>query len=164
MIQVNHPEGQAVRFTWFLAVSIAILWVPVSKSGRVSAARVDAQTKRDDSPATVSGAPAPIELREGLAIASPARDRRAAISTDPITAQVIAGQWTMPRAGDTATVPGGRPARWESVKAGADGWFSHPSLRGGYIAFTVPSAEASVMMLEASGHSLVYAGGEPRRR
>jgi pimeloyl-ACP methyl ester carboxylesterase len=68
----------------------------------------------------------------------------------------------MPRAGDAATFPGGRTGRWETVKAGAGGRFSQLALHGGYLATTISSADTAIMMLEASGHSMVYVEGEPR--
>jgi len=110
-------------------------------------------------PATV---PAPIDLREGLAISGAGSRRREAVATDPIAALMVAGDWAMPKAGDAVVFSGGRTGNWEPVKAGADGWFSHPALRGGYFASTFSWAKAGVMILEASGHSLVYANGEPR--
>ncbi len=104
--------------------------------------------------------PAAIELREGLALSLGARDRRAPISTDPVTALVVAGQWTMPRAGEAVAETGGKFPRWEPIKAGADGAFARPG--GGYIAFAVSSADRTVMMLEATGHAMVTVNGEPR--
>ena len=59
--------------------------------------------------------------------------------------------------------PGSHTPHWELVRAGADGWFSDAALRGGYVASTFFSApKAAVMILEASGHSLVYVDHEPR--
>ena len=68
----------------------------------------------------------------------------------------------MPRSGDSVTFPGGQAKKWEPVKAGADGWFSGGALRGGYLATSFSAPEASVMMLEAAGHGMVYVDGEPR--
>jgi pimeloyl-ACP methyl ester carboxylesterase len=102
--------------------------------------------------------PAVIELREGLGVALPLRDRRAAIASDPVAMQVVAGKWTMPRAGENVGDPGGA-RRWEPVKAGADGTFAGTG--GGYIAFAVSSPDDVVMMLEASGHAMVTVNAEP---
>jgi poly(3-hydroxybutyrate) depolymerase len=140
-------------------VTLAIVAALVSGPGRLPAAAIEVSTEPDDPPAAPA-ARRVIELRGGLAISIPAPQRRAAISADPIAAQVAAGTWTMPRAGDAVTFPGGQRARWEPVKAGADGSFS--ALRDGYAAFTISSKDAAVMMLEASGHAKVYALGAPR--
>jgi pimeloyl-ACP methyl ester carboxylesterase len=110
-------------------------------------------------PATVT---APIELQAGLAISGAPSHRRDAIGTDPVAAQMIAGRWTMPKAGDAVDFSGGHKENWEPVNAAADGWFSHPALRGGYLASTFSSPKTTVMILEACGHSLVYANREPR--
>jgi predicted peptidase len=104
---------------------------------------------------------ATIELKEGLAISS-VRARRVAVDIDPIAAQVVAGRWVMPLSGDSVEFPGGQAKKWEPVKARADGWFSGGALRGGYLAASFSSPVASVMMLEAAGHGMVYVDGEPR--
>ncbi len=104
----------------------------------------------------------PIELRAGVAISGINRERRAAVAIDPVAAQIVAGTWAMPKAGDLVTAPQGQSRRWESVKVGPDGWFSGAAIRGGYLALTVNSADDRVMMLEASGHAMVYAANEPR--
>ena len=100
-----------------------------------------------------------IELREGLrrrwGFAIVARRSR----SDPVAAQVVAGRWTMPRAGEAVADPGGPARRWEPVKAGADGEFAQPG--GGYLAFAVSSPDGAVMMLDASGHAMVTVNGEP---
>ena len=97
-----------------------------------------------------------------MAIAGVIRERRAAFAIDPVAAQVDAGTWAMPKSGDQVTVPQGQARSWEIVKAGADGWFSGPAIGGGYLAATVNSGADGVMMLEASGHAMVYAASEPR--
>jgi fermentation-respiration switch protein FrsA (DUF1100 family) len=99
-----------------------------------------------------------IELREGLKVNLPIRERRAVIATDPIAAQVVAGTWTIPGAGETSTVPGGRALRWDPIKAGADGAFVQAG--SGYLAFAISSPLDSVMMLEASGHAMAMVNGE----
>jgi predicted peptidase len=108
-----------------------------------------------------SQSPTTIELREGLAISS-VHTRRENVAFDPIAAQVIAGKWVMPQPGDSVKFPDGQTRNWEPIKSAPDGWFSGAVMRGGYVAMPFSAAEASVMMLEAAGHSLVYAGGEPR--
>ncbi len=99
-----------------------------------------------------------IELREGLAISLEGRDRRAAISADPVAAQVVAGRWTMPHVGDVVADPGRQPRRWEPIMVGTGGEFAQPG--GGYIAFAVSSPDGAVMMLEASGHTTVTVNGD----
>lgn len=101
-----------------------------------------------------------IEIREGLAVAA-SRDRRTQFSADPIAAQVIAGTWVMPRPGDSIAFTPSQTQRWETIRAGADGSFSPPPT-GGYLAATVNADQDRVMILEASGHMMVYAALEPR--
>ena len=122
---------------------------------------VPARAEFDDQVAAPTGT-ATIELRGGMAISGLNRNRRAAIATDPIASQIVAGMWTMPKSGESVVVDQGQSRRWESVKAGADGWFSGSALRGGYLASTITSANDVVMMLEAAGHSMVYVERAPR--
>ncbi len=146
------------RIVWFLlgiAVFVAGLTSCVE---RCRAATLEVLVETDDSPQSPAGA---IELREGVAI-SVARERRAAINVDPIGAQVMAGTWVMPHAGDALTFPGGQVKHWEPVKAAADGWFAGAALRGGYLAASFSAPAAAVMMLESAGHAMVYVDGEPR--
>ena len=147
------PRARSIRFRAACGMLVAVSLSCITTRGHATslvAGEVD-----DSQPA------AAIELREGLAISS-ARARRAAVDIDPIAAQVVAGTWAMPRSGDSVMFPGGQAKKWEPVKAGADGWFSGAALRGGYLATSFSAPEASVMMLEAAGHGMVYADGEPR--
>lgn len=150
------PSARIVRFS---AVLAALMAVSTSCLGSCRAASAVVGDELLD-PAFAAAAAA-IEVREGLAI-SVTRERRAAITVDPIAAQVIARTWVMPRSADAVRFPGGKVNHWEPVKAGADGWFSETALRGGYLASSFSAADASVMMLEASGHAMVYVNGEPR--
>jgi dienelactone hydrolase len=113
-------------------------------------------------PALSAAAPEQIVLRECLAIRSVGRYGRSAIQTDALQAQIVAGRWSPPQAGDKRTLPDGNERVWEAVQAGEDGWFQHPAMQGGYAYLAVPSDSERVMILEAAGHNMVYVNGEPR--
>src|SRR5205823_5459895 len=113
-------------------------------------------------PAAWAEEPKEIRLTEGLGIRSVARAGRSAVHTDPIEAQIVAGTWKAPKLGDSVTLPDGSTRTWEAVKADDKGAFTGPAFAGGYAFFTVPSDAERVMMLEATGHSMVYVNGEPR--
>jgi predicted esterase len=87
---------------------------------------------------------------------------RSAVHRDPLEAQIVAGKWTPPRAGDKVLLPDGSGRTWETLKAGDDGTFRHASLNGGYAYLAVPADRDQVMILEASSDALVYVNGEPR--
>jgi dienelactone hydrolase len=97
-----------------------------------------------------------------LLIKSVGRYGRSLIQLDAVQAQIVAGKWKTPRAGDSITLPNGNTQIWESAKAGKDGEIDQPALAGGYAYFAVPSESERVMILEASGHRMVYVNGEPR--
>lgn len=111
-------------------------------------------TSRAEAPADV--------LREGLAIGSVGRYGRGPVHTDALEAQIVAGAWRFPEASDTVTLPDGTAQRWSRIRADKDGVFGGPALRGGYVAFKVAVPVAKVMLLDASGHNMVYVNGEPR--
>jgi pimeloyl-ACP methyl ester carboxylesterase len=131
-----------------------------SSCGAGSVAADDFRAKTDGPPAA-GGATATIEIREGLALAGVSRERRPVIAVDPVAAQVVAGSWSMPASGDVVTIAPGQTRRWEPVKARADGSFAPAAVRG-YLAASIDSDRDRVMILEASGHTMVYADNEPR--
>jgi poly(3-hydroxybutyrate) depolymerase len=81
---------------------------------------------------------------------------------DALQAEIVAGRWKPPHAGDAITLPNGTVRKWEVLKANKDGVFSHAALRGGYAYMAVPAKEDCVVILEAAGHGMVYVNGEPR--
>ncbi len=87
---------------------------------------------------------------------------RSPVYLDALQAEIFAGRWKAPRAGDAVTLPNGAVRKWEALKANKDGAFAHTALRGGYAYLAVPAEEDGVMILEATGHGMVYVNGEPR--
>lgn len=106
--------------------------------------------------------PAVIELREGLAIERVGRSGRVAFHTDAIELQIVRGEFIAPQAGDEVTLPDGSTKKWNPITANEKGSFGGPALRGGYVFLTAEVPNDRVMILVASGHSLVYVNGEPR--
>src|SRR5437660_9690417 len=56
-------------------------------------------------------------LTECLVLPPLGRFGRSAIHQDAVAAQVVAGKWLRPKAGDTVTLPGGQAQKWEAIKA-----------------------------------------------
>lgn len=104
----------------------------------------------------------PIVLREGLAIQSVGRSGRTPIVTDAIAARIARGTFETPKEGDAIPVPGGEARTWAPIKAGEDGAFTGPALRGGYVHLTHRAEREEVVILHAVGHNMVVANGEPR--
>ena len=67
-----------------------------------------------------------------------------------------------PMAGDNVADGPESLAAWQEASARPDGWVVSDALRGGYLYWNFESPEAKVMILEASGHSMVYVNGIPR--
>ena len=111
---------------------------------------------------SVSGPFREAQITRCLAVGPVGRYGRAPFSIDPIEAKVVSGSWTDPSAGDELALPGGRILRWQELNAAQDGWFRSPALRGGYAFVLADSDRDQVALLEASGHNMVYANGEPR--
>ncbi len=110
------------------------------------------------SPAT----PRPIPLLEGLLIKGVSRGGRTPFHTDPIEAQIVSNLWTTPVRGDVVRMPGGTNAVWEAAKADAEGWFTVPGPRAGYVLLTHESPADSTLLLSAQGDTMVYVNGVPR--
>lgn len=104
----------------------------------------------------------PVTLRDWLVLAPVTRGGRAAVHSDPVEAQLVAGTFREPHAGDTVALPGGEKRVWTAARSGGDGWLHHDSLRGGYACAMVTEPRDRVVMLEAAGHTMAYVNGEPR--
>jgi poly(3-hydroxybutyrate) depolymerase len=101
-------------------------------------------------------------IAECLVIKPVGRYGRSAVHVDAIEAEIVAGKWSTPNAGDTVQLADGVTRTWEHAKAGKDGWIRQDGLAGGYACATVASESERVMLLDASGHGMVYVNGEPR--
>jgi dienelactone hydrolase len=101
-------------------------------------------------------------IRKVLAVGPALRGGRTLLHTDPIEAQIVAGRWSAPNAGDTVTLPSGNTMKWSEFSADKDGWFQGQPFSGGYAYASVSSPFECIMLLEATGHSMVYVNGEPR--
>jgi dienelactone hydrolase len=99
---------------------------------------------------------------ECLVIKPVGRYGRSVVRLDALEAQMLAGKWKAPKAGEAVTLPDGKVQAWETAQVGKDGWFRHGALAGGYAYVSVPADTERVMVLEASGHGMVYVNGEPR--
>jgi len=96
-----------------------------------------------------------IEIREALSIRGVARGGRVPVSADAVLARLIQNPAYSPNAGDTIG-----EAMWRGTTANAEGFFEAPG--GGYLFATVQSTSDRTMLLEATGHGMVYANGAPR--
>jgi poly(3-hydroxybutyrate) depolymerase len=93
-----------------------------------------------------------IVIREGLGIRVPGA-RRSAVHVDPVEHLLITGKWKAPTDGKEG---------WTKASANAQAEFRGGPIAGGYLYTTVDVPNAKVMLLEASGHTLVYVNGVPR--
>ncbi len=105
------------------------------------------------------GAAAEIAPREVLVVRSSGDGSRNAIAVDLIASAVAEGRWSPPKAGDPVAQLDGSTRPWTVLKAEADGGFR---VRGGYAFASISSGRERVMVLEASGHGMVYVDGDPR--
>jgi len=104
-----------------------------------------------------------ITFSRGLVIGPVGRYGRSAIHSDPIEHQLVTAEWSAPKEGDAVTdAVRETDLTWSAIDAGEKGWFTHKSLRGGYLYASVECDADSLMILRASGHSLVYVNGVPR--
>lgn len=115
----------------------------------------------------------PLTLLVGLALSAATFDQMLVIGpfasggrtpcpTDPIAYQLAEGKFANPRVGGVIPTPAGVERKWKEIKASADGWFSDEALGGGYTYAVYDSPKRQTMVLDASGHSMVYVNGVPR--
>ncbi|MDY7109634.1 MAG: prolyl oligopeptidase family serine peptidase [Planctomycetota bacterium] len=140
-----HPPVRRVRFIG-LMVAVVAAWL----------------CARPAAPAESEPAPDEYTMREALVIGSVGKYGRRPIHTDAIEAQLVAGTWTAPAAGDVVTLPDGSTETWAEAALGEDGWLKHKALRGGYACWSIDSPQRRVMILDAAGHRMVYVNGTPR--
>jgi dienelactone hydrolase len=146
MVSLASAAAQRFGVACFAAVLAAI------PAPRLSAA----------APSTPSSPTNAVPFREALVIEATGRAGRNTLFTDAVTAQVVAGEWRRPSAGEEVALPDGSRKAWTTANAGADGWFTGRALRGGFAYAGVPASTDRVAILNASGHSMVYVNGEPR--
>ena len=103
-----------------------------------------------------------IELREFLVIPRVGVYGRSPMHLDPIQAAMALGTWRPPAAATMLTSSSGASVVWRSQKADEAGWLKQPLLGGGYAYAEVKSADEQILLLEATGHAMVYVNGEPR--
>jgi pimeloyl-ACP methyl ester carboxylesterase len=103
-----------------------------------------------------------VSFGDALIVAPAGRGGRVAVPIDPIGAQIAAGTWQSPKAGDKLSIADNRSRTWEKFSPGKDGSYQSRKLAGGSAFFTVQSQQERVMMLAASGHTMVWVNGEPR--
>jgi len=101
-------------------------------------------------------------MHQCLVVGRVGRYGRRPVHVDAVEAQIVAGQWTAPQAGDEIELPDGEKRQWTEATAGEDGWLSHDALRGGYACWSVDSPHRRIMILDAAGHRMVYVNGVPR--
>ena len=99
--------------------------------------------------------------QDALAIPAVGRYGRSAVHLDALEGQIVAGQYSTPQAGDKLKSPNGERT-WQAVKFDKDGRLKSKELAGGYVLVPFPSETERAMILEASGHLMVYVNGEPR--
>lgn len=111
-----------------------------------------------------------VGLTRGMTVAGLAQSGRRAVNVDGLVHAWATGGVDLTKPlpeGAVVKVPaamkeGGRELVWEAVKAGENGAFGEGLKPGALVWVEVESAADRVMMLEASGHAVVYVNGEPR--
>ena len=89
--------------------------------------------------------PAVIEPKSCLALPQVTSSGRWALHRDPIEAQIVAGTWKPPAAGDSVELPGGARRTWQAIQADPDGAFRV----GGYAYFdTAQVATTAIGLFE----------------
>ena len=117
----------------------------------------------DPLPAVESAAlPQELILRDYLVLPPFERMGRAVLHKDPVEAQLATGEFQTPRENIQIAFASDAVGSWEAAQAADDGLLRHDAMRGGYAYTSVEAPSEEVMLLEATGHGMVYVNGEPR--
>lgn len=101
-------------------------------------------------------------IREYLVLPRVGRYGRVPIHVDPLQAQLARGTWKPPQVSEEVTTHDGKTVKWAAASAGDDGFVANDALRGGYAYASIESPRRQVVLLEATGHAMVFVNGEPR--
>ena len=107
-----------------------------------------------------------IVASKGIAISGVARSARSPIQIDGVAAQIVAGTFH-PQAGDRVEIPlpisaeksAEKNGIWAEIKPDENGIFDSTSFSGGYLVLSFESPANQIMLLEATGHGMVYFDG-----
>ena len=110
----------------------------------------------------LAGVAEALAVGDWLVLSPVGKGGRVPVHTDAVEAEIVAGRWTVPQAGDEVRAPDGAVRKWEAAEPGEDGWLRHEVLQGGYACWTVAADADKTLILDAAGHNMVYVNGEPR--
>ncbi len=100
--------------------------------------------------------------RDWLVLAQTGTHGRIPFPTDGVAHALARGTLGELKAGQAVESAIGDAVEWEAATADDDGWLRSPTLRGGHAALRIRVDRTQTMILEASGHSMVYCNGVPR--
>ena len=87
---------------------------------------------------------------------------RRAVHIDALESRLVERTDFLPQTEKGVLLSDGTTAHWRAVRADEDGWLKDDSLRGGYAHYSITSDRSRVMLLDATGHRMVYVNGQPR--
>ena len=100
---------------------------------------------------------------EGLVIQNGVNYGRNTFINDPQAELIINDMFKSPSEGMiSGKNPGGKDAVWTKISANEEGYFNSVLLRGGALYIEYNSPCEKIMLLDASGHTMVFVNGEPR--
>ena len=95
-----------------------------------------------------------LNIGQPLAISGVAAGGRRPIPDDAVLRQIVSGGWQAPTAGGTVTI-GDRTRAWRTITPDKDGGYD----ANGYLYVPVDTPADGVVLLNASGDTLVYVNG-----
>jgi len=103
----------------------------------------------------------PFSFEQALVIGQIGRTARSPIRFDAVEHQIVLGTFSTPEIGGSITAPDGTVRSWEQITA-KEGRLETAARGSSYAYATFESDADRTVLLEASGHSLVYVNGSPR--
>ncbi len=87
---------------------------------------------------------------------------RIPVPRDPVMAAMASGRWQAPTAGVEVQAVNGDLTAWGVAHGTPKGTLTPPTTRGSYVWWPIDVDTGRTVVIEASGHSLVYVNGQPR--
>ncbi len=103
-----------------------------------------------------------IQPTEWLVLAHPGPGQRQPFFIDRVTAAIVRGDWSPPKAGATVLTAKGDKQQWQPITIEPGQKLENDALRGGWALTRVTSDRPRRAILRAVGHSIAYVNGTPR--
>jgi len=103
-----------------------------------------------------------IVFTEGMSVSIGRGGSETILITNPVEASLVNGTWKVPQQGDKVTMPDGRNAEWNPIKANPQGWMETNQRGLAYVYCELDLSNDTNLIIRLLGNDMVYVNGVPR--